>query len=65
MDPNANLAEQERLYVVNGGKSLHFWPKDDRIRLRALRDALADWCFRGGFEPDWSIAPVARRYYGR
>ena len=57
MDPNANLSEQGRL--------LSRQPIDGRYRLRELRIALAEWIRKGGFEPDWSKAPIAARYYGR
>lgn len=54
MDPNANLQEQERRLLPM-----------DRARLRELREALAVWLQRGGFEPDWSACPRAASYYGK
>lgn len=61
MDPNANLQEQERIirYRTNTGT------RETRARLRELRQALTEWIRGGGFEPDWSQAPNARKYYGR
>lgn len=57
MDPNANLAEQEDILGS-------VYPAD-YIRLAILRAELDRWLKRGGFEPDWSKAPNARKYYGR
>lgn len=54
MDPNANLREQEQLLRLI-----------DRLELLDLRQALYDWIRDGGFEPDWSVAPTACKYYGQ
>lgn len=61
MDPNANLQEQERIMRDR------YYPMlmaGERSRLRELRNALNAWIASGGFEPDWSKAPNAARYYG-
>ncbi len=64
MDPNANLAEQER--IINNAKANGVVSVVSRNpRLRELRLALAEWMNRGGFEPDWTAAPNAAQYYGR
>lgn len=62
MDPNANLKEQEDLYVhwQRGGHRLH---AAFRNRLIELQRALANWLRNGGFEPNWELAPNARKYY--
>jgi hypothetical protein len=73
MDPNANLAEQERLLtyddptlrVIFGGSTLTQTHRRMAARLIDLRQALYDWIRDGGFEPDWNLAPNARKYYGR
>jgi hypothetical protein len=71
MDPNANLMEQERLIIerreANRTQDSGERPYNTRrrSRLRDLRYALAEWLYRKGFEPDWSKAPNARKYYGR
>lgn len=64
MDPNANLREQEELIVTRQRPdgTLHNY---DRYELHDLREALTEWIARGGFEPDWSAAPNARKYYGK
>lgn len=69
MDPNANLQEQERIVLLAERRPL------DRVqfresraaqaRLKELRWALSRWLANNGFEPDWSLAPVARAYYKR
>jgi hypothetical protein len=56
MDPNANLAEQERILTSS---------PIDRARLRELRDALREWLGNGGFAPDWARHPKAAKYYGK
>lgn len=65
MDPNANLQEQER--ILNGRKREPREPFSDidAPRLRELREALNTWLVNGGFEPDWTKAPNASRYYGQ
>lgn len=68
MDPNANLRDQEELlqeideYDDNPGHPARHLAIDD---LRAARAGLSDWLARGGFEPDWSKAPNAAKYYRR
>jgi hypothetical protein len=66
MDPNANLAEQEALYhTVKDTLSLTIEQRRTRnARLRELRAALNEWIAGGGFEPDWSKAPKAARWFG-
>ena len=66
MDPNANLAEQEAIMARSYGANVYgpILPSL-KPRLRELRLALAQWLRRGGFEPDWSKAPNARKYYGK
>lgn len=73
MDPNANLAEQERLLTAGdmtlrtifGGATTIINDRRMNERLIDLRQALYDWIRNGGFEPDWTAAPNARTYYGR
>jgi hypothetical protein len=66
MDPNANLMEQEeletQLNALDGDE-----PEFDEIeaRITELRIALNGWLGKCGFEPDWSKAPNARKYYGK
>lgn len=61
MDPNANISEQENLLANR--HQYHKVPyvteaeRRDARRLRELRQALAEWLARGGFEPDWNLAP--------
>ena len=65
MDPNANLAEQETLIAcINASPDWNSKIQLER-ELSELRQALYDWIRDGGFEPDWSKAPNARKYYGR
>jgi hypothetical protein len=63
MDPNANLQEQERILTDHSGDLRR--ARADCDRLLDLRQALYDWIRDGGFEPDWTLAPRARAYYGR
>ena len=71
MDPNANLDEQERTLgklEMLSGESVNAWRarvRHDAARLAELRQALYDWIRDGGFEPDWTRAPYARKHYGR
>jgi hypothetical protein len=66
MDPNANLAEQERIIVANRIGDVHIHvSQETKARYLDLRTALAEWLQKGGFEPDWEQAPNARKYYGR
>lgn len=62
MDPNANLQEQER--ILSRKRTEGFLP-GDRSRLHDLRDALRVWLMNGGFSPDWTLCPLAKKYYGR
>ena len=67
MDPNANLKEQESL-ILYRTTSLIQTPaqrRDRNARLQELRDALSLWLKKGGFAPNWALAPHARRYYRR
>jgi hypothetical protein len=61
MDPNANLAEQDR--IVTRRQAAGMLNRQDAARLRELRQALAAWLAGGGFPPDWRQAPRAARYY--
>lgn len=67
MDPNANLAEQEEIlhYQKQSLIQTSAQRRHRNTRLSDLRQALYDWIRDGGFEPDWSLAPTARKYYGR
>lgn len=57
MDPNANLAEQRRLF-----SSLDKWTRADLERLAELAEALDEWISAGGFLPDaWAAAFTLRR----
>ena len=58
MDPNANLAEQERCIVAIRDRD-YMLPKAG-IRLKELRDALRLWLRAGGFHPDWDAYPEAK-----
>ena len=62
MDPNANLREQEEILINRARTGM---TRAYSSRLRLLREALAGWIRSGGFEPDWTLAPHARQYYGR
>ena len=60
MDPDANLADQEwTLQAAERGEPI------DHAELSELRQALYDWIRDGGFEPNWSAAPLARKHYGK
>jgi len=58
MDPNANLAEQDRILRARLPGE-----RTDAGRLAELRAALAGWLHRGGFQPDWSACPTAARHW--
>lgn len=65
MDPNTNLAEQERILER---KRMHdaLLPRmirGDMRRLKELRASLAQWLSNGGFAPDWAKCPLATKYY--
>jgi hypothetical protein len=64
MDPNANLAEQEEIITRDRVGLTAVYAKPI-VRLTELRKALREWLHKDGFEPDWSKAPNARKYYGR
>ena len=53
MDPDATLADIH-WFVTNGetGNEVDEWCQD-----------LFDWIAKGGFEPDWSKAPLGTGYY--
>lgn len=70
MDPNANLAEQDRILAKPPCASADplghgLLSSYDRYRLYDLRVALRDWIAGRGFEPDWQAYPNAARYYQR
>jgi len=69
MDPDANLQEQEQEQdrILDGERVLTSLAahRAETERLLDLRQALYDWIRDGGFEPDWSKAPNAAKYYGR
>ena len=60
MDPNATLQAIEALYAA---KPAYAFLAHDWVALRALRSDLSEWLARGGFEPDWALAPVAAKYW--
>lgn len=69
MDPNANLQEQERL-ITELAQLKGYGPSKPAYiaaweRRSDLRAALREWLLGGGFEPDWSKAPIAARFYGK
>jgi hypothetical protein len=55
MDPNANLAEQDRLLTAESNT--------DKRRRSELRRALLGWLTSGGFAPDWKKYPDATAAY--
>lgn len=64
MDPNANLRQQEYLIDVKINSGTHGVDrKRARAELNELRGALKGWLQGGGFEPAWSEAPLARKYF--
>jgi hypothetical protein len=60
MDPEANLAEQERLVLYGAART-----RAESDRLRELRTELNNWLARGGFEPRWSQHPAAAYAFKR
>jgi hypothetical protein len=58
MDPNANLQEQERILAARAPGT-----RTNAGRLTELRAALAQWLHRGGFQPDWTAAPLSARHW--
>jgi hypothetical protein len=78
MDPNANLLEQEHHIAAIAAHDRAPERATERERKQArferahlcadkrqLQRALTEWLDRGGFEPNWSKAPNARKYYGK
>ena len=79
MDPDENLREQEEIETriahylkalahertAEERQFIRAELRDDRARLRELRDALGHWLSRGGAQPEWSKYPHAARYYNR
>lgn len=65
MDPNANLQEQERILLFRdeGWIQTVELRRHRRERLHELRIALHEWLDNGGFQPDWSQAPRARKHF--
>jgi hypothetical protein len=63
MNPNANLAEQERTLrdIMRARTLTHMHEAIDE--LMGLREDMHDWLTRGGSEPNWAKAPLAREYY--
>ena len=63
MDPNANLAEQERALrdIMRARTLTHMHEAIDE--LIGLREDMHDWLTSGGSEPDWAQAPLALEYY--
>jgi hypothetical protein len=71
MDPTANLIEQEQIIMARDEARRTVdsnetpYQSHRAARLRELREALIDWLNGGGFAPDWSKAPKARKYFKR
>lgn len=72
MDPNANLAQQEdvlqkmsALDASEPGPFTNYERASLHDELIGFRLALENWLRSGGFEPDWSKAPQARKYFQR
>jgi hypothetical protein len=63
MDPNANLAEQERTLrdIMRARTLTHMHEAIDE--LIGLREDMHDWLTNGGSEPNWAKTPLAREYY--
>ena len=62
MDPNQNLRDQER--ILHKRKTETHLPSNyGAVRLTVLRQALAGWLARGGFEPDWTTCPMAAKAF--
>lgn len=55
MDPNRTLELME--------EELDKSSRPDTVYLDELAESLLDWIVAGGFEPDWSLYPLAMRYY--
>ena len=56
MDPNATLAEMDRIMSAANGKISHV-KGADRARLIELTTALREWWIAGGFDPNWDLYP--------
>lgn len=71
MDPNANLAEQEAALTRHSAACNEANDRSAREvcicadDIATLRAGLTRWLRKGGFDPDWTKAPNARKYYGR
>lgn len=67
MDPDANLLEQEKLEERLKAARLRYLAEIsfDGAQLMELRQALYDWVRGGGFEPDWTKAPISAKHYGK
>jgi hypothetical protein len=63
MDPNANLAQQERTLrdIMRARTLTHIHEAIDE--LIGLREDMHDWLTSGGSEPYRAKAPLAREYY--
>ena len=53
MDPDATLADIQ--WSLENGES--------GAEIRDMCSDLADWIRRGGFEPNWGVAPQATEFY--
>jgi len=60
MDPNANLAHQDRLVTAAATQPIHNY---DRYALFDLRQALREWLLSGGYQPDWQRYPAGTASY--
>lgn len=65
MDPNANLAEQERILLarVRLYVNSRIHSRAEAGRLTDLRRALFAWLHAGGFQPNWIAYPLAAKHY--
>ena len=61
MDPNANLAEQQRIVTIPASER----SSDQKRRLSELRAALKGWLRGGGFPPEWMKYPQATATFYR
>lgn len=59
MDPNANLAEQDRI-IQDLSATVD---RVDQRRLNDLRHDLCKWIDCGGFQPEWNAHPQAAHYF--
>lgn len=65
MDPNANLAEQDRILYRAIGRRIPTMTVDESDRMTELREALQSWIRADGFHPDWQAHPHATRDFRR